>query len=136
MHNKIILLGRLGSDVEAKESGAGTKYWRFSIATNEWIKSKGEEETTWHSVTCFNDYVGSMLEDKGKKGTLVYLEGKQTYNTYTNKEGQEVKTGGVVLDKFGSVCKVMIEKSTSGSSYVKPQVAKPGSGEFDDDIPF
>ena len=54
----------------------------------------------------------------------------------SNKEGQEVKTGGVVLDKFGSVCKVMIEKSSSGSGYVKPQVAKPGSGEFDDDIPF
>ena len=46
MYNKITLIGRLGRDVEPMQSKAGNTYWKFSIATNEWISSKNEEETT------------------------------------------------------------------------------------------
>jgi single-strand DNA-binding protein len=115
MYNKITLIGRLGRDVETMESKNGTKYWKFSIATNEWISSKGEEETTWHNITCFNDYVGKQLEEKGKTGTLLYIEGKQVYSTYMNKKGQEVTAGNVVMDKFGSVCMVMEQSKTKTS---------------------
>ena len=107
MYNKITLIGRLGRDIKAMESKNGTKYWKFSIATNEWISSKGEEETTWHNITCFNDYVGKQLEEKSKKGNLLYIEGKQVYSTYLNKDGQELTVGNVVMDRFGSVCKIM-----------------------------
>jgi len=130
MHNKITLIGRLGRDVEAKESASGNRYWRFSIATNEWIGSKNEEETTWHNITCFNDYVGKQLDDKGKAGTLLYIEGKQVYNTYINKDGQEVTAGGVVLDKFNSVCKIMERAAPKATGNVKK------NDDFDDDVPF
>jgi single-strand DNA-binding protein len=133
MYNKITLIGRLGRDAEAMESKAGNKYWKFSIATNEWISSKGEEETTWHNITCFNDYVGKMLDDKGKAGTLLYIEGKQQYNTYMNKEGQEVTAGQVVMDRFGSVCKIMERSQPKSSGNVKPSV---NEDEFDDSVPF
>jgi len=131
MYNKITLIGRLGRDAETMESKNGNKYWRFSIATNEWISSKNEEETTWHNVTCFNDYVGKQLEEKGKAGTLVYVEGKQQYSTYMNKNGEEVTAGNVVMDRFGSVCKIM-EKSPSKSS----GNVNTSDDEFDDKIPF
>ena len=107
MYNKITLIGRLGRDIKAMESKNGTKYWKFSVATNEWISSKGEEETTWHNITSFNDYVGKQLEEKSKKGNLLYIEGKQVYSTYVNKDGQELTVGNVVMDRFGSVCKIM-----------------------------
>ena len=131
MYNKITLIGRLGRDAETMESKNGNKYWRFSIATNEWISSKNEEGTTWHNVTCFNDYVGKQLEEKGKAGTLVYVEGKQQYSTYMNKNGEEVTAGNVVMDRFGSVCKIM-EKSPSKSS----GNVNTSDDEFDDKIPF
>ena len=115
MYNKITLIGRLGRDVESKESKQGTKNWKFSIATNQWIQSKGEEETTWHNITCFNDYVGKQLEEEGKAGTLLYIEGKQQYNTYMNKDGQKVTAGQVVMDKFGSVCMLMEQSKTKTS---------------------
>lgn len=130
MYNKITLIGRLGRDAESKESKQGTKYWKFSIATNQWIQSRGEEETTWHNITCFNDYIGKLLDDKGKAGTLLYLEGKQQYNTYMNKDGQEVTAGQVVLDKFGSICMVMEKGMPKASGNVKKDE------EFEDDIPF
>jgi len=130
MYNKITLIGRLGRDAESKESKTGNKYWKFSIATNEWISSKGEEETTWHNITCFNDYVGKQLEEKGKAGTLLYVEGKQAYNTYTNKDGQEVTAGQVIMDRFGSVCKIMEKGAPKASGNVK------ADNDFDDDVPF
>ena len=130
MYNKITLIGRLGRDAESKESKTGNKYWKFSIATNEWISSKGEEETTWHNITCFNDYVGKQLDDKGKAGTLLYVEGKQTYNTYTNKDGQEVTAGQVIMDRFGSVCKIMEKGAPKASGNVK------ADNDFDDEVPF
>jgi single-strand DNA-binding protein len=115
MYNKITLIGRLGRDVETMESKNGTKYWKFSIATNEWISSKGEEETTWHNITCFNDYVGKQIEEKSKAGTLLYIEGKQVYSTYINKKGKEITKGNVVMDRFGSVCKIMEQGQTKTS---------------------
>ena len=41
---------------------------------------------------------------------MLYIEGKQVYNTYTNSDGQEVTFGNVVMDRFGSVCKIMERK--------------------------
>lgn len=131
MYNKITLIGRLGRDAETMESKNGTKYWRFSIATNEWISSKNEEETTWHNITCFNDYVGKQLEEKGKAGTLVYVEGKQQYSTYMNKNGEEVTAGNVVMDRFGSVCKIMEKSAPKASGNVKAD-----DDDFGDKIPF
>ena len=129
MYNKITLIGRLGRDVESKTSSGGTRYWRFSIATNEWIKSKDKEETTWHNITCFNEYIGKQLDEKGKAGTLLYIEGKQQYSTYTNKDNQEVTNGGVVLDKFNSVCHVMEKSPAKTTGNVKKD-----DSDFDDDI--
>lgn len=131
MYNKITLIGRLGKDAETMESKNGNKYWRFSVATNEWISSKNEEETTWHNITCFNDYVGKQLEEKGKAGTLVYVEGKQQYSTYMNKNGEEVTAGNVVMDRFGSVCKIMEKGPAKTSGNVKAS-----DDDFDDKIPF
>jgi single-strand DNA-binding protein len=140
MINKTILLGRLGKDAERKTSANGVSFWKFSIATNEWISTRNEEETTWHNITCFNEYAGKQLDDKGKKGTLVYIEGKIQKDTYTNNEGQEVTSTNIVLGKFGSVLKI-VEKQTgssssSGSSASAYASAKNGSDDFDDKIPF
>ena len=130
MFNKLTVIGRLGRDVEPKETQAGVKYWKFSVATNEWIKSKDEEETTWHSVTCWDEYHGKQLDAKGKKGALVYIEGMQKYNTYTNKDGIEITAGNLVMNRFGSVLKIL-EKSDA----VTDGNVKPSTDDFDDDLP-
>jgi single-strand DNA-binding protein len=88
--NKVILFGRLGKDPEelkSKVPGA-----RFSVATTESYKKKGEdkrqERTDWHSIQTWGDQAKFALKWL-KKGMLVLLEGKLTYNevngkTYTN----------------------------------------------------
>ncbi len=76
--NKVIIVGRLGSDPEMKAVGQGSTVTRLSVATSEsWTDKNGQkqERTEWHRVTVW----GKLAELCGKylaKGKQVYVEGK------------------------------------------------------------
>ncbi len=102
--NKVILLGRLGRDPEARTMQNGGKVVSFSVATSEtWNdKASGErkEKTQWHRVAIFNENLGSVAERFLKKGSQVYLEGALETRKYTDKDGVERETTEVVLARF------------------------------------
>lgn len=76
--NKVIIVGRLGSDPEMKAVGQGSTVTRLSVATSEsWTDKNGQkqERTEWHRITVW----GKLAELCGKylaKGRQVYVEGK------------------------------------------------------------
>lgn len=82
-YNKIAIIGNLGSDPVTKAVGENT-VTTFSVATSE--KIKGDEQTTWFRVNGWNK-LGQLAEEHLKKGSKVYLEGRLSQNTYTDKEG-------------------------------------------------
>ena len=125
--NKLIVIGRLGRDPEEKQTKTGSSYWTFSVATNEWNSKEKEEETTWHNVTCWDEYHGKTLVEKVSKGSILYIEGTLKINTYL-KDGVEMKAANLVMNKFSSTMVVM-EKGGAK----KPAVT---SDSFDDDVPF
>ena len=125
--NKLIVIGRLGRDPEEKQTKTGSSYWTFSVATNEWNGKEKEEETTWHNVTCWDEYHGKTLMEKISKGSIVYIEGTLKINTYM-KDGVEMKAANLVMNKFSSTMVVMDKGDTK-----KPAVT---SDSFDDDVPF
>ena len=102
--NKVILLGRLGRDPEARNMPSGGKVVSFSVATSEtWNdKASGErkERTQWHRVVIFNEALGGIAERFLKKGSEVYLEGQLETRKYTDKEGAERETTEVVLRQY------------------------------------
>src|ERR1700758_236796 len=87
MFNKIILIGRLGQNAEAKTAQNNKEYVVLNIATQEsWKNDKGDYETRteWH-----RDYAWRNLSKFAKtlqKGQLITLEGILRY-----REGDEVK---------------------------------------------
>jgi len=89
MKNKILLIGRLGSDPEKKVFESGKQKCSFSLATNEKKKNlQGEwhEETQWHKIAFWgkrSDLVYQYL----KKGDLCALEGKVQYRNYQDATG-------------------------------------------------
>jgi single-strand DNA-binding protein len=102
--NKVILLGRLGRDPEARNMPAGGKVVSFSVATSEtWNdKASGErkERTQWHRVVIFNEALGGIAERFLKKGSEVYLEGAMETRKFTDKDGAERETTEVVLRQY------------------------------------
>src|SRR3954453_15706164 len=102
--NKVILVGNLGRDPEARNMQSGDKVVSFSIATSEsWNdRASGErkEKTQWHRIAIFNEKLGEIAEKYLKKGSKVYIEGQIESRKYTDKDGQERETTEIVLGRF------------------------------------
>ena len=102
--NKVILVGNLGRDPEARNMQSGGKVVSFSVATSEtWNdRASGErkEKTQWHRVAIFNEKLGEIAERYLKKGSKVYLEGQIESRKYTDKDGQEREITEIVIGRF------------------------------------
>lgn len=102
--NKVILVGRLGSDPEVRTNQSGAKIVGLSVATSEvWYdKASGErrERTEWHRVVVFNERLAGVAERFLRKGSSVYLEGALQTRKWTDKNGVVRYSTEVVLDRF------------------------------------
>ena len=89
--NKVQLIGNLGNAPEVRNTEAGKKLVRFSVATNEQYKNaKGERvtETQWHNLIAWGK-VADIAEKFLLKGTEVAIEGKLINRNYMDKEGNK-----------------------------------------------
>jgi len=77
--NKVMLIGRLGSDVKVHKFEDGNSIANFSLATSEYYKSKdnGEkvENTEWHKIVAKNRLAEICNKYLGK-GDSIFVEGK------------------------------------------------------------
>ena len=88
MFNKVILIGRLGQNAEAKTAQNNREYVVLSIATQEsWRNDKGEYETRteWHRVYAWQGL--SKFDRTLQKGQFVKLESILRYRE-VEAEGQ------------------------------------------------
>ena len=96
MFNKIILIGRLGQNAEAKTAQNKNEFVILNIATQEsWKDDKGDYETRteWHRVYAWRNL--SKFARTLQKGQLVTLEGILRY--------REVETEGQPKQRFAEV---------------------------------
>ena len=95
--NKITLVGRCGSDPEARQLRNGMKKVEVSVATNR--TRRGEEHTDWFSCQ-FWDKLADLAEQLLSKGTLVYIEGRMESSTYQDKNGNNRTRWEVSVSTF------------------------------------
>jgi len=91
LKNKVQLIGNLGNNPEIKTLDGGKKMAKFSIATNEYYRSANGEkitETQWHSLVAWGK-LAEIIEKYISKGSEVAVEGKLTYRTYNDKDGNK-----------------------------------------------
>jgi len=88
--NRVILIGNLGKDPEIRHMENGRSRATFTLATNEVYKNKEGEKVThtdWHNIVLWTP-LAEIAEKYLTKGKQVYIEGKLTNRSYTDKEGQ------------------------------------------------
>ena len=76
-YNKIIIIGNLGRDPEARALPSGEFVTSFSVATSERWRDRGgqqQERTTWFRVSAFGK-LGETCSQFLHKGSYVYVEG-------------------------------------------------------------
>lgn len=102
--NKVILIGNLGKDPEARSMNNGGEVVSFSIATSEnWNdKASGErrEKTEWHNIVIFNENLGRIAKQYLRKGSSVYVEGQLQTRKWQDQSGNDRYTTEIVLQRF------------------------------------
>lgn len=147
--NKVILIGNLGRDPEARTFQNGSKVVNLRIATSEtWRdKTSGErkDRTEWHSVAIFNEPLAKIAEQYLRKGSTVYLEGQLETRKWQDQAGADKYTTEVVLRPFSGALTLLggkPEGERDDDRGVDPsgtQDRRGGTAErrdLDDEIPF
>lgn len=131
--NRVLLIGHLGRDAEAKFTGTGTAIARFSVATTERRKVGGEwtDATEWHRVTLFGKSA-EALQSYLVKGKQVYVEGRIETRSWDDKDGQKRYSTEIVADRV----QLLGGGSGRGTQTSAAAVAPAYSDGGDDAIPF
>lgn len=141
--NKVILVGNLGADPEARSLNNGGEVVNLRVATTEsWKTQDGErkERTEWHQVVIFNEGLGKVAKSYLRKGSKVYLEGQLQTRKWQDQSGNDKYTTEVVLQRFRGELVLLDAKEArrpDGSQGAPPQRPEPAmQGDLDDDVPF
>jgi len=136
MINKVILLGRVGSDPEVKISTREEKFAGFSLATSERFKNKSgewQEKTQWHKVLCWDPNIAKTIETYVKKGTTLYIEGQIETRQY-DLNGETKYTTEIIIPRFKGILKMIGGKDGSSSKVQSQTNAR--TEDPAEDIPF
>lgn len=126
MINKVMLIGRLGSDPEVKTTKKGDKFANLSLATNK--KLKEGEKTTWHKIVVFDPRIAETMEKYAKKGTMLYVEGEIETRSYKDASDQNRYVTEIIVPRYSGVIRMVGSKSESKGG--TPAASDTG-GDFD-----
>ena len=146
--NKVLLLGRLGQDIELRYTPNGDAVGNVTMATSETWKDKStgerKEKTEWHRLVIWGKRAKG-LENYLLKGTQFYVEGRLQTRQWEAKDGGKRSTTEVKVDSIefvggarGTADRPAANNTTNdyqAESAPKPD-AVPPQELTDDDIPF
>lgn len=121
--NKATIIGNLTRDPELKYTPTGAPVCSFGVATNRsWVTADGQtkEDVQYHRIVSWNK-LAELCAKLLTKGRKVYLEGRLSYRSYTDKDGQQRSITEIILDDFivfGDGKRVMESEETA----VEPEV--------------
>ena len=158
--NKVILVGNLGADPEARSLNNGGEVVNMRIATSESWKDKDgqrQERTEWHNIVIFNENLGRVAKSYLRKGSKVYIEGQIQTRKWTDQTGNDRYTTEIVLQRFRGELVLLDargEGGGSGGGFGGDEYGSSGGGfgggskpqsrpqpaafdsDLDDDVPF
>ena len=113
MINKVMLIGRVGSEPEVKVTTKNEKFAKLSLATSKKYKSGGinQEKTAWHMIKVFDPRLAENVEKYVHKGTMLYIEGEIDYSKYTDDSGTTKTFTEILVPKFSGVIRMVGGKS-------------------------
>ena len=102
LKNQVTLIGNIGKDVELKTVGDNRSLAIIALATNEYYKNnKGEliKETQWHNIKAWGK-IAETMSNILSKGDEIMIQGKLTYSSFENKEGNKQYVTEIIVSEF------------------------------------
>ena len=81
MYNKVVLVGRISTNLELRYTGSNKAYCRFNLAVN-----RMNEGTDFIPVTVWGKPAENLVQYQSK-GSLILVDGSISMNNYTDKDG-------------------------------------------------
>ncbi len=129
MSAKVTIIGNLGRDPETRINANNTFIANFSIAVNNQRKTATGEQvkkTDWYNITATGKQA-QILAEYAHKGDPLLVEGKQTFNPWTDREGNSRVSVDVLVQDF----RFLGMGNRSDENQAAPQTA---SSQIPDDI--
>jgi single-strand DNA-binding protein len=134
--NRVMLIGRLGADPEARSLNNGGEVVNLRLATSEsWKDRDGnkQERTEWHQVVIFNEGLAKVAKSYLRKGSQCFIEGQLQTRKWQDQSGNDKYSTEIVLQKFRGEL-VLLDSREGGS---QPQQRRdPVDTDLDESIPF
>src|SRR5205809_8123217 len=140
--SKIVIIGNVGRDPELRMTPNGRPVCEFSVAVNR-VTGRSDcgdrqEQTDWYRVSCWSQ-LAERAQQFITKGRLVYIEGRFTPRTYTDREGKERMSLDISASDFQMLDARRDREGGSGDAAANAAPSRGPEGEksFDpDEIPF
>jgi single-strand DNA-binding protein len=138
--SKIVIIGNVGRDPELRMTPNGRPVCEFSVAVNR-VTGKAEdrqEQTDWYRVSCWSN-LAERAQQIVQKGRLVYVEGRFTPRSYTDREGKERFSFDISANDFQMLDPRRDREAGMGgdNTSAAPTRGPEGEKSFDpDEIPF
>jgi len=129
--NKVMLIGRLGSDPEIRYTQDGTPVANFSLATDSPIKrgDQWETETEWHRIVAWRR-LAEICSEYLAKGRLVYVEGRLKTRSWEDRDGNKRWTTEIIARDIQ-----MLEPKTAAGAGGAAE-SQPPEPPMEEDVPF
>ncbi len=100
--NKVVLLGRIASDIEMRSTTTGQSVCTFRLATNRvWKDKSGErkEDSQFHNIVLWGKQAENASQFLGK-GSLVLIEGRLQNRSWEDKTGNKRYITEIIGENF------------------------------------
>lgn len=101
--NKVILIGRIASDIRMFDSKNGIQIARFNLAiTRDSYSNSSDEITDFISIVAFRNNA-TFISKFFSKGDLVNIVGNLQSSQYSSKSGEMIYSLNVIVDQIKSL---------------------------------
>src|SRR4030081_2107731 len=135
--SKIVIIGNVGRDPELRMTPNGRPVCEFSVAVNR-VTGKAEdrqEQTDWYRGRRWAK-LPERAQQMITKGRLVYVEGRFTPRTYTDREGKERLSLDISASDFQMLDPRPDRGMAAGDAPAQPRPTESDKTFDPDEIPF
>lgn len=142
MLNRAILMGRLVTEPDFRETQSGTPMVRFTLAVDRDYSQGDERQTDFLDIQAWRK-TAEFVSKYFHKGQLVAVQGSIQVSNYTDRDGNKRRSWNVVADQvyFAGSKRDDGNSEPKANADVNVEVADaPPAGDFtpvaNDDLPF
>lgn len=127
--NNITILGRIGKEIEVKQSQAGKSFAKFSVGVQ---RKFNKDITDWFDCVAFGK-TGEIIAQYFTKGNQIALQGEIQFGDYTDKEGVKRYTTTLVVNTFDFIAGNGNNTNGGNQGVATTEFSEP---VYDADMPF